>query len=130
MVSGLLRHIFMSNNSQATVRAFTNIVREMDLIALIVRNATSKSSDGKITRTDFLAEATSLTSFVNYSPMEADILFHFAGLVSDLTTQLILPNFHRTQIHHVSIYQPLKEFLTQAGNTQKPNCKQAAVQVQ
>lgn len=66
--------------SYANVRAFQNIIREMDLIDLIIRNATSKSTDGKITRTDFLNEAARITRFSLFTPMEADILFHFAGL--------------------------------------------------
>jgi solute carrier family 25 (mitochondrial aspartate/glutamate transporter), member 12/13 len=66
--------------SYANVRAFQNIIREMDLVDLIIRNATSKSDDGKITRTDFLNEAARITRFTLYTPMEADILFHFAGL--------------------------------------------------
>lgn len=69
-----------SKISYANVRAFQNVIREMDLVELIVRNATSKSMDGKITRTDFLNEAARITRFSLYTPMEADILFHFAGL--------------------------------------------------
>ncbi len=66
--------------SYANVRAFQNIIREMDLVDLIIRNATLKSEDGKITRTDFLNEVARITRFSLYTPMEADILFHFAGL--------------------------------------------------
>ena len=66
--------------SYATVRAFQNVMREMDIIDLIVREATRKSADGKITRTDFLNEAARSTRFALFTPMEADILFHFAGL--------------------------------------------------
>jgi solute carrier family 25 (mitochondrial aspartate/glutamate transporter), member 12/13 len=69
-----------SKISYANVRAFQNVIREMDLLDLIVRNATLKSPDGKITRADFLNEAARLTRFSLYTPMEADILFHFAGL--------------------------------------------------
>jgi len=69
-----------SKISYANVRAFQNIIREMDLVDLIIRNATSKSDDGKITRTDFLNEAARITRFSLFTPMEADILFHFAGL--------------------------------------------------
>lgn len=69
-----------SKISYANVRAFQNIIREMDLVDLIIRNATQKSDDGKITRTDFLNEAARITRFSLFSPMEADILFHFAGL--------------------------------------------------
>lgn len=74
-----------SKISYANVRAFINIMREMDLIDLIVRNATRKAEDGKISRTDFLAEAARITRFVQYTPMEADILFHFAGLDTEST---------------------------------------------
>ncbi|KAJ5653541.1 hypothetical protein N7490_000544 [Penicillium lividum] len=66
--------------SYATVRAFQNIMREMDIIDVVVRGATKKSTDGKITRSDFLNEAARVTRFSLFTPMEADILFHFAGL--------------------------------------------------
>ena len=69
-----------SKISYANVRAFQNVIREMDLLDLIIRNAILKSPDGRITRTDFLNEAARLTRFSLYTPMEADILFHFAGL--------------------------------------------------
>ena len=69
-----------SKISYANVRAFQNVIREMDLVDLIIRNATLKSDDGKITRTDFLNEAARITRFSLFTPMEADILFHFAGL--------------------------------------------------
>ena len=69
-----------SKISYANVRAFQNVIREMDLVDLIIRNATQKSDDGTITRTDFLNEAARITRFSLITPMEADILFHFAGL--------------------------------------------------
>jgi len=66
--------------SYANVRAFQNMIREMDLVELIIRQATAQSQDGKITRTEFLNEAARITRFSLFTPMEADILFHFAGL--------------------------------------------------
>ncbi|KAK6581576.1 hypothetical protein PZA11_006267 [Diplocarpon coronariae] len=69
-----------SKISYANVRAFQNIVREMDLVEMILRQATAQSRDGKITRTEFLNEAARLTRFSLFTPMEADILFHFASL--------------------------------------------------
>lgn len=76
-----LCNISTSNKiSYANVRAFQNIMREMDIIDLIVQGATHKSTDGKITRSDFLNEAARVTRFSLFTPMEADILFHFAGL--------------------------------------------------
>lgn len=78
--------------SYANVRAFNNMIREMDLVELIVRNATVKSEDGKITRTDFLNEAARITRFSLFTPMEADIIFHFAGL-DEPTGRLALSDF-------------------------------------
>ncbi|KAK2807561.1 hypothetical protein FQN50_005429 [Emmonsiellopsis sp. PD_5] len=69
-----------SKISYANVRAFQNIIREMDMIDYVIRSAISKSEDGKITRSDFLNEASRVSRFSLFTPMEADILFHFAGL--------------------------------------------------
>ncbi|TKA76096.1 hypothetical protein B0A55_04415 [Friedmanniomyces simplex] len=69
-----------SKISYANVRAFQNVIREMDLVELVIRNAINKSDDGKITRVDFLNEAARITRFTLFTPMEADILFHFASL--------------------------------------------------
>ncbi|KAF2254551.1 calcium-binding mitochondrial carrier protein-like protein Aralar1 [Trematosphaeria pertusa] len=83
-----------SKISYANVRAFQNMIQQMDMVELIIRNATSKSADGKITRTDFLNEASRVSRFNLYTPMEADILFHFAGL-DDPSGRLALRDFAR-----------------------------------
>ncbi|KAL7265882.1 mitochondrial aspartate-glutamate transporter agc1, partial [Rhizina undulata] len=69
-----------SKISYANVRAFQNILTEMDMIDTVIRSAIGKSPDGKISRTDFLNEAAKITRFSLFTPMETDILFHFAGL--------------------------------------------------
>jgi solute carrier family 25 aspartate/glutamate transporter 12/13 len=69
-----------SKISYANVRAFQNMIKEMDLVELIIRHAVAKSRDGKITRSEFLNEAARITRFSLFTPMEADILFHFASL--------------------------------------------------
>lgn len=69
-----------SKISYANVRAFQNVINQMDLVELILRRASDKSGDGKITRPEFLNEAAKITRFSLFTPMEADILFHFAGL--------------------------------------------------
>lgn len=69
-----------SKVSYANVRAFQNMIKEMDLVELIVRRACMRSSDGKITRTEFLNQAAKITRFSLFTPMEADILFHFASM--------------------------------------------------
>jgi solute carrier family 25 aspartate/glutamate transporter 12/13 len=83
-----------SKISYANVRAFQNMIQQMDMVELIIRNATVKSADGKITRTDFLNEAARISRFNLYTPMEADILFHFAGL-DDPSGRLGLKDFAR-----------------------------------
>ncbi|KAF2788568.1 calcium-binding mitochondrial carrier protein-like protein Aralar1 [Melanomma pulvis-pyrius CBS 109.77] len=83
-----------SKISYANVRAFQNIIQQMDMVELIIRNATNKSADGKITRTDFLNEAARISRFNLYTPMEADILFHFAGL-DEPSGRLALKDFAR-----------------------------------
>ncbi|KAH8891398.1 mitochondrial carrier [Thozetella sp. PMI_491] len=69
-----------SKVSYANVRAFQNMIKEMDLVELIVRRACAKSTDGKITRSEFLNQAARITRFSLFTPMEADILFHFASI--------------------------------------------------
>ncbi|RKF74406.1 Calcium-binding mitochondrial carrier protein Aralar2 [Golovinomyces cichoracearum] len=69
-----------SKISYANVRAFQNIIQEIDLVEIIIRKATANSSDGKITRTDFLNHAARTTRYSHFTPMETDILFHFASL--------------------------------------------------
>jgi solute carrier family 25 aspartate/glutamate transporter 12/13 len=64
------------------VRAFQNIVREMDMVGVIVRNAVDRSTDGRITKEEFMEEAARVTSFSSFTPHEVNILFHFAGLDS------------------------------------------------
>lgn len=69
-----------SKISYANVRAFQNIIQEIDLVEIIIREALAQSEDGKITRTDFLNHARRVTRFSHFTPMESDILFHFASL--------------------------------------------------
>lgn len=69
-----------SKISYANVRAFQNVIKEMDMIEAIVRSAVAKTPGARITRTDFLNEAAKVTRFSLFTPMEADIIFHFAGI--------------------------------------------------
>jgi len=76
-----LSHISTGSKiSYASVRAFQNVVREVETIDRIVQNATAQSADGRITRTDFMNEAAKISRFGLFSPMETEILFHFVGL--------------------------------------------------
>ncbi|KAI2623211.1 mitochondrial carrier [Hypoxylon sp. NC1633] len=93
-----------SRISYANVRAFQNLIMEMDLVELIIRQSCKKSKDGKITRTEFLNEAAKVTRFSLFTPMEADILFHFASL-DQPSGRLSLSDFAKVvdpswQYHH------------------------------
>ncbi|TFK30949.1 mitochondrial carrier [Coprinopsis marcescibilis] len=65
--------------SYSEVNAFHNVIREMDMVERIIREATAKSKDGRIDQTDFLNYAASSSRYSLFTPMEASIIFHFAG---------------------------------------------------
>lgn len=76
-----LCNIYSGNKiSFANAMAFYNVVREMDMVERIVLKTVSTSKDGTITKADFLHTAHKETRFSLFTPMEADIIFHFAGL--------------------------------------------------
>lgn len=51
----------------------------MDQVETIIRNATAKSKDGRIDVTDFLNEAAGSMRYGIFTPMEANIIWHFAA---------------------------------------------------
>lgn len=65
--------------SYSEVSAFHNVVREMDMVERIVREATAKSPDGRIDQADFVNYASASSRYSLFTPMEAAIVFHFAG---------------------------------------------------
>ncbi|KAJ6483892.1 mitochondrial carrier domain-containing protein [Mycena vulgaris] len=65
--------------SYSEVIAFHNVIREMDMIERIIREATAKTKDGRIDQSDFLDHAASSSRYSLFTPMEASIIFHFAG---------------------------------------------------
>ena len=58
----------------------------------IVREATAKSSDGRIDQSDFMNYAAASSRYSLFTPMEASIVFHFAGRGSG-TSRLALVDF-------------------------------------
>ncbi|KAJ6258810.1 Mitoferrin [Drechslerella dactyloides] len=83
-----------SKISYAHVRAFQNIMKDIDLVEVIIRKAVSKSPDGRITRSDFMNEAAHTARWGTFTPTEADVLFHFASL-DNQTGRLSLQDFSR-----------------------------------
>ncbi|EGO05052.1 hypothetical protein SERLA73DRAFT_118690 [Serpula lacrymans var. lacrymans S7.3] len=65
--------------SYSEVVAFHNVVREMDMVERILREATAKSKDGRIDQSDFLNHSAANARYSLFTPMEASIIFHFAG---------------------------------------------------
>ncbi|CCA67158.1 probable mitochondrial carrier protein ARALAR1 [Serendipita indica DSM 11827] len=65
--------------SYAEVVAFHNVIKSMDMVERVIREATAKSKDGRISQDDFLNYSARATRYGLFSPMEASIIFHFAG---------------------------------------------------
>lgn len=65
--------------SYSEVIAFHNVVREMDMVERVLREATAKSKDGRIDEADFMNHAALSSRYSLFTPMEASIIFHFAG---------------------------------------------------
>ncbi|MBW0505855.1 hypothetical protein O181_045570 [Austropuccinia psidii MF-1] len=78
--------------SYSQVNAFHNVIREMDTVERILSEAIANSPDGKIDRQDFINTASLQTRYVNLTPMEVNIVFHFAGM-GNLNARLGLNDF-------------------------------------
>lgn len=65
--------------SYSEVVAFHNVIKEMDMVERMIREATAKSKDGRIDQSDFLNYSASSSRYSLFTPMEASIIFHFAG---------------------------------------------------
>ncbi|KAH8554760.1 mitochondrial carrier domain-containing protein [Umbelopsis sp. PMI_123] len=78
----------------SNVVAFHNVVRSMDMVESIIRKAIKASPDQKITKQDFLYQAAQSSRYSLFTPMEADIIFHFAG-VDNSTGRLSLEDFSK-----------------------------------
>ncbi|KAJ7195555.1 mitochondrial carrier domain-containing protein [Mycena haematopus] len=61
------------------VIAFHNVIRDLLFSTRIIREATAKTKDGRIDQSDFLDHAASSSRYSLFTPMEASIIFHFAG---------------------------------------------------
>lgn len=95
---GSLHTLCNISNSQkvsyASVRAFLNVVRHVDLVDVIAQRACDRARDGTITRQDFMEEAARSTKFSLFTPLEIDILFHFLS-IENPSGRLKLDDFQR-----------------------------------
>ncbi|KAL1928418.1 hypothetical protein VTP01DRAFT_2774 [Rhizomucor pusillus] len=78
--------------SFANVVAFHNVIRNIDMVESVIVRAIETSPDKKITKADFLNHAAQASRYTIFTPMEADIIFHFAG-VDDASGRLSLDDF-------------------------------------
>ncbi|KAF9100712.1 mitochondrial aspartate-glutamate transporter agc1 [Mortierella sp. GBA35] len=108
-----------SKISFANVMAFYNVIREMDMVERVIRSAVSSSKDGAITKADFLNTAAKETRFSLFTPMEADIIFHFAGL-DNASGRLTLRDFFR-------LLEAKWEHATPVVAAQQPEIKHSAM---
>ncbi|KAF8945053.1 mitochondrial aspartate-glutamate transporter agc1 [Haplosporangium gracile] len=115
-----LSNVYAGNKiSFANVMAFYNVIREMDMVERVVRSAVTTSKDGTITKADFLHTAAKETRFSLFTPMEADIIFHFAGL-ENASGKLTLRDFFR-------LLESKWEHAAPVTATQQPEIKHGAV---
>ncbi|KAI8143818.1 mitochondrial carrier domain-containing protein [Fennellomyces sp. T-0311] len=64
----------------SNVVAFHNVIRNIDMVEAVIRKAIDESPTKKITKADFLNQAAQLSRYSVFTPMEADVIFHFAGV--------------------------------------------------
>ncbi|KAI9022157.1 mitochondrial carrier domain-containing protein [Phycomyces nitens] len=83
-----------TNISFSNVVAFHNVIRNIDMVELVVRRAIEESSENSITKSDFLRQAAQASRYTIFTPMEADIIFHFAG-VDNASGKLTLEEFSK-----------------------------------
>ncbi|CEI93323.1 hypothetical protein RMCBS344292_07562 [Rhizopus microsporus] len=69
--------------SFSSVVAFHNVIRNIDMVESVIRKAIDASKDKKITKADFLKHAHEASRYTAFTPMEVDVVFHFAGVDDD-----------------------------------------------
>ncbi|KAG0167008.1 mitochondrial aspartate-glutamate transporter agc1 [Apophysomyces sp. BC1034] len=81
-----------TNISFSNVVAFHNVIRNIDMVELVIRQAIEQNPENTITKADFLNHAAQSSRYTIFTPMEADIIFHFAG-VDNASGRLSLDDF-------------------------------------
>ncbi|KAI7895071.1 mitochondrial carrier domain-containing protein [Mucor mucedo] len=69
--------------SFSSVVAFHNVIRNIDMVESVIRKAIENNQDKKITKSDFLKHAHEASRYTAFTPMEVDVIFHFAGVDDD-----------------------------------------------
>jgi|ERR1700722_12130349 len=79
-----VKDVAYSHNRNGHGRAVCGRMRALSYLLTIVyfriiREVTAKTKDGRIDQSDFLNYAASNSRYSLFTPMEAEIIFHFAG---------------------------------------------------
>ncbi|CAO3672716.1 unnamed protein product [Rhizopus stolonifer] len=69
--------------SFASVMAFYHVIKNLDRVQAVIESTAEK----KVTKADFLKQAHETSRYTSFTPMEVDILFHFAGVDDVLTSK-------------------------------------------
>jgi solute carrier family 25 aspartate/glutamate transporter 12/13 len=77
----------------ATVRAFYNVVRQLDSIEAVIRTAARNTPDHRVDRADFTEVAAQLGRSSMFSPLEINVIFHFIKLHRPDTTRYLPEDF-------------------------------------
>lgn len=72
-----------SKISFSSVVAFHNVIRNIDMVESVIRKAIENNANQKITKLDFLKHAHEASRYTAFTPMEVDVIFHFAGVDDD-----------------------------------------------
>lgn len=74
-----IHHILASDHS-AHIVISQQVIREMDIVEKVVREACARSTDGLISASDFSSHASRSMRYGTFTPMEVGVIWHFAGM--------------------------------------------------
>ncbi|SAM03164.1 hypothetical protein [Absidia glauca] len=100
--------------------AFHNVIRNIDMVELVIRRAIAANQENAITKQDFLSQAAKTSRYSLFTPMEADIIFHFAAVDSNGSGRLSLDDFEKIlDPRWRPITQQEQQRLAELGSQQK-----------
>lgn len=100
--------------------AFHNVIRNIDMVELVIRRAIAANQENAITKQDFLSQAAKTSRYSLFTPMEADIIFHFAAVDSNGSGRLSLDDFEKIlDPRWRPITQQEQQRLSELGSQQK-----------
>jgi solute carrier family 25 aspartate/glutamate transporter 12/13 len=90
------------------------------MVELVIRRAIAANQENAITKQDFLSQAAKTSRYSLFTPMEADIIFHFAAVDSNGSGRLSLDDFEKIlDPRWRPITQQEQQRLAELGSQQK-----------